>query len=199
MAAGRIQLIFGWFIPPPRWRIPVILLAGALSGLGVTLLHISNAFSYLSDDPAACVNCHIMAPEYATWFHGSHGRGTVCNDCHVPHGNFFRKYWFKARDGLRHATLFTLRLEPQIIWAKEASAAVIQENCLRCHATRMSLVRAGGLTGHGRRQTGEQPCLFCHRSTPHGRVHSLASTPYARIPALPPVAPGWMRKNPVKK
>ena len=32
-------------------------------------------------------------------------------DGHVPHDSFIRKYYFKASDGLRHATIFTLRKE----------------------------------------------------------------------------------------
>jgi cytochrome c nitrite reductase small subunit len=66
---------------------------------------ISEAASYLSDDPEACINCHIMIPQYATWRHSSHGRDTVCNDCHVPQDSVFAKYYFKAKDGLRHSAI----------------------------------------------------------------------------------------------
>ena len=71
-----------------RYLIPAFV--GILLGLCGYIFYLSKAHSYLSDDPKACVNCHIMEPEYATWSHSSHGRNTVCNDCHVPHDNVFR-------------------------------------------------------------------------------------------------------------
>lgn len=194
MIQAFVRQIFTFLIPPPRWRLAVIIVLGALSGLGALVLRVSNAISYLGDDPATCVNCHIMAPEYTTWLHGSHGRGATCNDCHVPHDSLFRKYWFKAQDGLRHAAIFTLRMEPQVIWAREGSDQVIAENCLRCHGNRMRTILAPTLTMQGVRHVEERPCWTCHRETPHGRVHSLASTPHALIPRLSPITPPWMDK-----
>lgn len=73
---------------------------------GLCILH--RNWSYVSDDPATCVNCHIMRPEYVTWHHSPHREHATCNDCHVPHDNVFRKYYFKGADGMRHATIFTL-------------------------------------------------------------------------------------------
>ncbi|MEW6702373.1 MAG: cytochrome c nitrite reductase small subunit [Bacteroidota bacterium] len=122
-------------IPPLQWRFPVIVLFGIFAGLGFYLLHISNAVSYLSDDPKMCVNCHVMNPQYATWERGSHGRSVTCNDCHVPQNNFISKYLFKANDGLRHAAYFTLRWEPQVIRIKEDGKRAVQDNCIRCHST----------------------------------------------------------------
>ena len=116
-------------------------LVGIVIGLCGYIFYLSKAHSYLSDDPKACVNCHIMEPEYATWLHSSHGRNTVCNDCHVPHDNVFRKYYFKANDGLRHATMFTFRMEPQVIKMHAPGQKVVQENCIRCHSTLVSEVR----------------------------------------------------------
>ena len=98
-------------IPPPRWRMPVAVVSGVLVGLAIFTFQMSNAHSYLSDDPETCVNCHVMYPQYSTWFHSSHREVAHCNDCHVPHDNVFHKYYFKAQDGMRHATIFTLRNE----------------------------------------------------------------------------------------
>ena len=96
--------------PPANWKFFVIILIGIIVGLNINILHISNAVSYLSDDPKACINCHIIFPEFATWERGSHGRVTNCNDCHVPQDNIFRKHFFKTSDGLRHTSMFTFRL-----------------------------------------------------------------------------------------
>jgi cytochrome c nitrite reductase small subunit len=189
----RMKRLIGHILPPPGWRLPVLFVLGVLSGLALLTLYVSNAVSYLSDKPETCVNCHVMAPQYATWQHGSHGRVTTCNDCHVPHDTFVRKYLFKARDGLRHASMFTLRLEPQVIRIKEAGIGVVQENCIRCHGhlvDRVSLKEVTAMSAHA----GDGPlCWSCHRETPHGRVNSLASTPYARVPYPATVIPDWLR------
>ena len=121
------------FLPPPAWQVPVIILIGVIIGLGLYIFKISNAASYLSDDPETCINCHVMNPQYATWNHSSHREVANCNDCHVPHNNVVNKYFFKAKDGLRHATIFTLRAEPQVIFIKDEGKEVVQQNCIRCH------------------------------------------------------------------
>ncbi len=179
-------------VPPPQWRVPVILLLGMIVGMGAAIFYISNAASYLSDKPEACMNCHIMAPQYATWQRGSHGRVTVCNDCHVPHDNFVRKYAFKASDGMRHATMFTLRLEPQVIHVKDAGIAVIQENCQRCHEQLLWPVTSGQVTAEMAAHGEGKLCWDCHREVPHGRVNSLSSVPYARVPIPTSIVPEWL-------
>ncbi|MFC5048848.1 hypothetical protein ACFPGN_24555, partial [Aquimarina hainanensis] len=45
-----MKKIFQFFIPPKPWRIPVIILSGALTGLTIYTLIESKAVSYLSDD-----------------------------------------------------------------------------------------------------------------------------------------------------
>ena len=182
------------FAPPPEWQLPVIILLGILTGLGSLALYISNAASYLSDQPEACMNCHVMASEYATWQRGSHARAAVCNDCHVPHDNFIKKYAFKAKDGLRHATIFTLRMEPQVIKLNKAAIPVVQKNCVRCHVNLVENVSLSETRGESFHSGESRLCWECHRQTPHGRVNSLASTPYARVPRLTPVVPDWITK-----
>ncbi|MFA6233170.1 MAG: cytochrome c nitrite reductase small subunit [Bacteroidota bacterium] len=189
-----MKRLIHFFIPPPEWRLPVFVVLGLLGGLGALVLYVSNAVSYLSNDPRACVNCHVMTPQYATWQRGSHGRATTCNDCHVPHDNIIRTYAFKASDGLRHATMFTLRMEPQVIQIKDDGITVVQENCIRCHSDLVHEVSAGSLTAMNARAGEGLLCWQCHREVPHGRVNSLASTPYARVPRLGPIAPEWLRK-----
>src|SRR5687767_12925336 len=102
---------------PAKVRLVGLALLAICLGAGVHLAVVSEATSYLSDDPEACINCHIMVPQFATWQASSHGRVTNCNDCHVPQDSTWRKYWFKANDGLRHSVLFTLRMERQVIEA----------------------------------------------------------------------------------
>ena len=85
---------------PVQFIVPLFIVAGLIFGLGGYTLYMSRAHSYLSDDPEACINCHIMTPYYQSWDHSSHGRWATCNDCHVPHNNIANKYFFKAKDGL---------------------------------------------------------------------------------------------------
>jgi len=170
------------FIPPDRWKVPVIIIAGIFTGLALFAFHISKAPSYLSDKPETCVNCHIMAPQYSTWKHSAHREVAHCNDCHVPHNTVINKYYFKAKDGMRHASIFTLRKEPQVILIREEGANVVQENCIRCHAAMLQNIedmRNRNITGE---ISFEKKCVSCHRETPHGRVSSLSSVPFARIP-----------------
>jgi cytochrome c nitrite reductase small subunit len=180
-------------IPPDHWKFPVLLLLAVFTGLGLFSFHISKASSYLGDKPETCVNCHIMAPQYATWNHSSHREKTNCNDCHVPHNNVLNKYYFKAKDGLRHATMFTLRLEPQVIFIHEAGREVVHQNCIRCHSellTDSKLKMYNTETDEFRRG---RKCWDCHRETPHGRVNSISSVPWARVPLPGPVTPLWLR------
>jgi len=190
-----MKKIIGNILPPPKWHVPVIISLGILFGLGFLILHISNATSYLSNNPKACINCHVMTTEYASWERSSHARVATCNDCHVPHDNFISTYAFKASDGLRHATMFTFRLEPQVIQIKEAGINVVQENCIRCHEKQVDqsyLSKSINLKEH-EKGIGKL-CWDCHRETPHGRVKSLSAFPYARVPQLEPVIPEWLQK-----
>jgi len=181
-------------MPPDNWKILVIIMLGVFFGLFIYVFKISKAGSYLSDDPKTCVNCHLMAPQYATWQHSSHRLWASCNDCHVPHNNVFNKYYFKAKDGLRHSTMFTLRLEPQVIFIHEEGQEVVFNNCKRCHSNLLDIDQK--LTNinfsHNR---SERKCWECHREVPHGRVNSLSSTPNARVPLPESPVPDWLRKS----
>lgn len=180
-------------LPPPTWRLPVAIVAGALFGLAAYVFYISNAVSYLSDDPKTCINCHVMNHEYASWFHSSHRENANCNDCHVPHNNVFNKYFFKAKDGMRHATIFTLRNEPQVIRIKDAGAEVVQNNCIRCHNELITDRRIIATTqSYDHFRTEGRKCWECHREVPHGRMNSLSAVPNAIIPDTKNPIPDWI-------
>ncbi|MBI9069457.1 MAG: cytochrome c nitrite reductase small subunit [Salinivirgaceae bacterium] len=181
-------------LPPDKWKATVIILLGVFIGLGFFILKVSKATSYLSDDPQTCVNCHIMAPEYATWNHSSHRQWASCNDCHVPHNNVFNKYYFKAKDGLRHATIFTLRKEPQVIFIKEEGEEVVHNNCLRCHSNLLEIDQKLVVNNFSHDRS-KRKCWECHREVPHGRVNSLSSTPNARVPVPESPVPVWLKEK----
>lgn len=165
-------------IPPKEWRLPVIILLGAICGLGFYVLVESKALSYLSDDPKTCANCHVMTPQYATWQNSSHREWASCNDCHVPQDNVFRKYFFKAKDGLYHSSVFTSRSEPEVIRMHEAGDKVVQENCIRCHQDQVTDARLESMVDDHYASRTERKCWTCHTEVPHGSIHSLSSVKY---------------------
>ncbi|MCX6156620.1 MAG: cytochrome c nitrite reductase small subunit [Ignavibacteriota bacterium] len=185
--------------PPETWKLPVILAIGILTGLLFLVFYVGNATSYLSDKPETCVNCHVMFPQYTSWQHSSHARVATCNDCHVPHDNVIRKYMFKASDGLRHTTMFTLRLEPQVIKIKEAGRNVVQENCERCHQGLLGYMHSAQKNKGYIVADDKDVCWNCHQEVPHGKVSSLSSFPNARLPKLDSVLPEWLTKALEKK
>ncbi len=184
---------FLFFLPPENWRVAVIFAGGVFAGLSLFLVYVSNAPSYLSDAPETCVNCHIMAVQYASWSRSSHHRAAVCNDCHVPQDNVFAKYLFKAQDGLRHSLYFTMRWEPQVIRIGEAGKRAVKANCVRCHEKQLTDDRMNMINRDfaGNRQA--RYCWECHREVPHGRVGSLSSAPDNGVPLLKSPVPAWLR------
>jgi len=190
----RFSEILLQMLPPPGWRFPVAIVSGMLFGLVVFLFIVSNASSYLSDKPETCINCHVMNEQYSSWKHSSHREWANCNDCHVPQDYLVRKYFFKAKDGLRHSTIFTLRNEPQVIMIKDEGKQVVLENCIRCHQKMLDNVKLTSLNlekiGHG----AGKLCWECHREVPHGRVSSLSSTNNVMNPKLGSVVPAWLQK-----
>ena len=190
-----IKKITKVLIPPRNWKIPVIIILGIFTGLGIYSVYLSKAGSYLSDDPQACVNCHIMAPQYATWNHSSHREVANCNDCHVPHNNIFNKYYFKAKDGLNHATLFTMRAERQVIFIGNAGKKVVKDNCIRCHKELFDQSKLISQTkGNYLVHNTDRKCWECHREIPHGRVSSLSSVPNAKVPVPESPVPEWLKQ-----
>lgn len=186
-----------------KQKIGLLVISGVLLGLGALFVYLLRAHTYLGDDPAACVNCHIMTPYYASWSHSSHGRvedksnGATCNDCHVPHSSLVAKYGFKAMDGMKHVAYFVTRSERQAIMAEDASAKVIMDNCIRCHTQLNQEFVKTGRIGYMQAKRGEgMACWDCHRNVPHGGMNSLSSTPGAEsVTPLPPSpVPGWLQK-----
>lgn len=186
--------------PTLKMQVAMLVLAGGFVGLTAYLIYVSKAYSYLNDSPEVCINCHVMGPYYATWQHSSHSGVATCNDCHVPHTSLLAKYMFKASDGLRHSTVFTMRGEPQRMQAIPAAQAVIYENCVRCHGQlNQEFVRTGHLTAQEVKHGDERACWDCHRDVPHMGKTSLSATPDAIIPYPKSPVPSWLKEHLNKK
>ncbi|MDQ7841513.1 MAG: cytochrome c nitrite reductase small subunit [bacterium] len=133
-------------------------LAGSVLGLGAYTFVYGKGYSYLLDDPAACVNCHIMRDNYDAWAVATH-RTVTCNQCHVPKG-LAAKYLAKARNGFLHSYAFTFK-DVQVIRIRPLNQRVLEANCQACHARMVALVEP----------YGPQPsklCFACHRGVGHG-------------------------------
>jgi cytochrome c nitrite reductase small subunit len=189
---NSIQRFSRYLIPPENWRLTVTILLGILVGILILVFHVSNATSYLSEDPETCINCHVMYPYYASWSKDSHGKWATCSDCHVPQDNFIRKYSVKARDGMAHATYFTFRWEPQVITIKPRGRAVVQENCIRCHVDLVDMTTLVTVDRQAVERNDGKYCWGCHQETPHTTVRSLAAAPHALVERLPSVLPAWL-------
>lgn len=181
---------------PRKWRILLLVMGGVFVGLAAYFAYALRFHSYLGDDPAACVNCHIMTPYYETWSRSSHFRDATCNDCHVPHQNIAKKYVFKGMDGMKHVAYFVTHSERQAIMAEEASAEVIMDNCIRCHSQlNQEFVKTGRINYMEAKRGEGLACWDCHRNVPHGGMNSLNSTPGAesQVPLPDSPAPKWLR------
>ncbi len=180
-----------------RQKIGLLVVAGVVCGLGGLFMYLLRAHTYfIGDDPAACVNCHIMTPYYATWSHSSHGRDATCNDCHVPHQNFALKYGFKAMDGLKHTAYFVTHAERQAPMAEELTGQVVMDNCIRCHTQlNQEFVKTGRMGYMQQQAQGGKVCWDCHRNVPHSGMNSLMATPNAEFvtPLPPSPVPEWLQ------
>ncbi len=180
---------------PTKMILPFFIAGGILAGLGIYTIYMSRAHSYLSDDPAACVNCHIMTPYYQSWDNSSHALWATCNDCHVPHENIAEKYAFKAMDGLYHAAVFSVKGEPQVIRPRDASYEVIMNNCIRCHTQlNTEFVKTGMISYTDVKEGKGKACWDCHTQVPHTKVSNLGSSTNAIVPLPESPVPDWLKK-----
>lgn len=136
---------------------------GVAVGMVLYTFDYAEGTAYLSNDPRACVNCHIMRENFDGWQKASHHAAATCNDCHVP-VDPLGKYAIKAEHGFRHSKGFTFQDFHEPILIKQSSLDVVQRNCVRCHE---GVVRE--IASH--RQQPDEPqlnCVHCHQSVGHG-------------------------------
>lgn len=181
-----------------KQKVALTTLSGIAVGLVILFMYLLRMHTYIiGDDPAACNNCHIMSPYYATWSHSSHGRDVTCNDCHVPNDNIAAHYAFKGIDGMKHVAYFITHSEHQAIQAESMSDEVIMDNCIRCHKQlNQEFVKTGRIDYMEAKRGEGKACWDCHRNVPHMGKNSLSSTPNAEFvePIPPSPVPGWLQR-----
>jgi cytochrome c nitrite reductase small subunit len=161
-------------------------LVGVLVGVGLFTFGYGEGHAYLSNDPAACTNCHIMQPQYDSWLNSSHQAQATCNDCHLPRG-LLTKLVAKADNGFFHSWAFTFQDFHEPIQIKPRNLRILQANCVACHETTVTHLLADTL---GDVSTG---CFTCHHSVGHGARG--AGMP-RRLTLLHTVADDVARKEP---
>jgi cytochrome c nitrite reductase small subunit len=134
---------------------------GVALGLGLFTLAYAKGLSYASDEPEACVNCHIMREQYEGWLRGPHREVATCNGCHVPH-DFLGKWLSKGLNGFHHSRAFTLQNFHEPIRITPRNAAALEANCLRCHGELVAGLSAALHRGD------EAGCTRCHAEVGHG-------------------------------
>jgi cytochrome c nitrite reductase small subunit len=146
-------------------RIVIVLtaIAGITLGLGGYTFLYAKGYSYVTNDPQACANCHIMRGHYEAWTRGSHHAVAVCNDCHTPPG-LIPKYMTKATNGFWHSFYFTTGRFPDPIRMTERNHRVTELACRKCHAA----VTAAIDPLHSNSSTARGlTCTKCHNDVGH--------------------------------
>ncbi|OGX39363.1 MAG: cytochrome c nitrite reductase small subunit [Omnitrophica WOR_2 bacterium RIFCSPHIGHO2_02_FULL_68_15] len=134
---------------------------GVLLGVGGYTFRYAEGLAYLSNDPRACMNCHIMREHYDSWVKASHHAAATCNDCHTPHA-LLPKYLTKMDNGWNHSKKFTLQNFREPIRIRAVNLVKLQENCVHCHA---GIVQ--DIVSHAEVASGQARCTTCHRSVGH--------------------------------
>jgi cytochrome c nitrite reductase small subunit len=152
-------------ITPSNWitallAILIAVTAGTAIGIGGYTFIYAKGASYLSDDPNACANCHIMRNHLDGWIKSSHRSVATCNDCHTPSG-LIPKYFTKADHGFFHSLAFTTGKFHDPIQIKERSWRVTEAACRKCHQDIVHDIDV--------MQTSDtmMSCIRCHKSVGH--------------------------------
>lgn len=145
-------------------------LLGVLGGLGAFTFGYGDGAAYLTNNPAACANCHIMQSHFDSWTKSSHKNVATCNDCHLPH-NFVGKWTTKADNGFFHSLAFTTNDFHEPIQIKDRNRRVTQHACLFCHGGFVDAMKPAGAeaSGHPGINSSDDmlSCIHCHSDVGH--------------------------------
>jgi cytochrome c nitrite reductase small subunit len=146
----------------PRLALWLGVPLGLMLGVGTYTFVYAKGASYLTNDPAACANCHIMRDQYDGWRASSHHAVAVCNDCHTP-PSVIGKYATKATNGFWHSFYFTMGGFPEPIRIGERNRGITERACRKCHTDIVDAIEPA--------HAGGEPfsCIRCHASVGHLR------------------------------
>lgn len=147
------------------WAIILVAMGGFIVGFGGHTFVRGQGLSYFSDDPKACVNCHVMTDQYQSWSRSSHREFTTCNTCHLPE-NGFAKAFSKGENALNHSVKFTTGWYNEPIQIRKHNFDIAMQACLNCHGELFED------TTHFRGMKNKEikdgySCLECHDNVGH--------------------------------
>ena len=145
-----------------RFVLALALITGITLGIGAYTFVYARGYSYITNDPQACANCHIMRAHYDAWTRGSHRAVAVCNDCHTPPG-LAAKYATKAQNGFWHSFYFTTGRFPDPIQITPRNHDITEMACRKCHAE----ITAAIDPLHTATPDGGLSCTKCHNDVGH--------------------------------
>jgi len=146
-----------------RWLLTFALVGvaiGVAAGIGGYTFIYAKGSSYLTNDPQACANCHIMQNHFDAWQKSSHHAVAVCNDCHTPK-DFVGKWITKGLNGYNHSKAFTTGKFHEPIQATARNLQITENACRRCHQAIVAAIdppHAGG---------SRMSCIRCHSTVGH--------------------------------
>src|SRR6185503_2946086 len=149
----RRRIVF-WF------AVVLVAMLGVLIGVGSFTFGYGKGWSYLSNKPTTCANCHVMQGHYDSWQNSTHRHVAVCNDCHLPH-NHLGALLVEADNGFNHSLAFTLENFHEPIQIKPRNSRVTQGACLSCHADVVHQMLPADSDGE------LLSCVHCHKSVGH--------------------------------
>jgi cytochrome c nitrite reductase small subunit len=114
-----------------------------------------------SGSPDFCAGCHVMEAEYENWFHNAGHRRQKCIDCHLPNDNKARHITMKGITGMWDSYVFFSGKVPETIRLSDKGAAMLKENCVRCHEQTVSMIKE------------DRNCWQCHRRLSHRMTGTL--------------------------
>jgi cytochrome c nitrite reductase small subunit len=135
--------------------------AGVAVGVGGFTFVYARGASYLTDDPRACGNCHVMRDHLDGWVKSTHRSVAVCNDCHTPPG-VVGKYATKASNGFWHSFAFTTGRFPDPLRIKAHNREVTERACRGCHEAVVEAVDR-----HPPDSADRLACVACHAEVGH--------------------------------
>jgi cytochrome c nitrite reductase small subunit len=140
-------------------KITAVLIGLAVGLAAYTFLYAKGG-SYLTNDPAACANCHVMQNHYDAWLKSSHHSVATCNDCHTPPG-LVPKYLVKLENGAHHSWAFTTGRFPDNIMITNRDMKVAEKACRKCHSEITAAI------DHAHGLGANTNCIRCHESVGH--------------------------------
>ncbi len=148
-------------------RLLIAALVGIPAGVGGYTFFYAKGASYLTNDPRACANCHVMQDHYDAWVKSSHRAVATCNDCHSPK-NVVAKYATKAENGFWHSLKFTTGDYKNPIQIRPHNKAIAEHSCLKCHQGIVDAIagpHAAPAADHPKNE--EMSCTRCHGGVGH--------------------------------